>query len=203
MIRLVLDEREPSEFLQPLQELGFPVSVDRLAAGDLWALDGEQIFLAVERKDPADLLNSIADGRLFRQVAELIELGGLPVLLIHGRMEWEDGFVRLEGRTGWRYASVAMALLRAQLAGCPVLYWPDRFQDAIRLLIQRALRPSRGFPLARRPLKPMDERIWFLSQLPGIGPVRAQELLERWGSVEKALEAARRSPAIERFLSTS
>ncbi len=143
--------------------------------------------VAVERKTGADLVSSLADGRLFAQLARLARVGERPVLLL------EDCQPEVHRRlTGPQ----RRGLLVAAILQFGVSLLPSEGPADTALLLaafgrQHARRVSDGQQTRRIPRRPKphaEERM--LRSVPGIGPARARSLLERFGSLAAVLQAA-------------
>lgn len=150
--------------------LGIPEVVN-LPAGDIWLDD-----LIIERKEPADLLASIADGRLFNQCAEMRLESAWCYILIMGQLNWGyDG--KIIG-TGWNFRSVEGALLQCQELGVSVVHAQSDADLCTTLIwLARRKRTQHVFLPQREAIMLMpDEKV--LASLPGVGRERALELLK-------------------------
>lgn len=168
-----LDTREPPSIYTQIAGhplLGKP-EVVTLPCGDIIMDD-----VIVERKEPTDLLNSIKDGRLLNQCAEMRSEFEWCYLLIAGQLTWGyDG--KILG-TGWNFRSVQGALLQVQELGVGVVYAQDSSDIATSLawLSTRHKTSHIFLPQRREALTTLpDAKV--LTSLPGIGPERALELL--------------------------
>ncbi len=183
---VTMDHREsPSgmkEFLE--QHPGVRVTVDTLTDGD-YSVDGT---LLVERKTAADFAASILDTRLFRQASRAGKTG-CPVIYII------EGTGRDFSATGIKREALQGALITLSLIfRIPVLRAIDQKETA-KLMLYAAgqLRRASGglAPLNhRKPKTVRKQKVRLLRTLPGIGPDRAERLLEKFGSVEKCLSAS-------------
>ena len=192
-IPLVIDHRERHAALPALllRDEAFETSFDHLPLGD-YRLD--ERFL-VERKGLIDLTRSIKDGRLFRQALRLAN--GEP-----------RGLILLEG-TGADLARSAMSREAIQGAlitltlflGLPILRARNAEESAhlLRLIARqgRAFASGAHPRLAKRPKGKRALQLHILQGLPGVGPTRADRLLERFGSVEEVFAAG-----VERLIET-
>jgi len=141
--------------------------------------------LAVERKSPRDLVDSLVSERLYHQLERLNDTFECTALLIEGD-SW-SGDLRLK--------TPMLARLYDWISFRPrinVLYSPDEKWTA-RLLTELARReqtspapsptPSRASRKAAR--SPRD----VLLALPGVGPANAQRLLDRFGTLTSVVAA--------------
>lgn len=172
-MKILLDSREPPWIASQIAShplLGQP-EICALSCGDIW-LDN----LIIERKEPADLIESIKDGRLFNQCSEMRAESEWCYLLIMGQLVW--GFDGKIVGTGWNFRAIQGALLQVQELGVSVIQaqnsddlTPTLVWLANRQRTEHVYLPARtGLPM------PEDQRI--LASLPGIGPERASDLLK-------------------------
>jgi ERCC4-type nuclease len=187
-IPVLVDHREARSATVPLLEAAddFAVTFDHLATGD-YHVDRTFVF---ERKRLCDLAMSIQGGRVFRQAKALAELA--PPL---------RGAIILEGtsadftESAMRREAIQGALITVSLFfGVPVLR--SRNAEETVALMRYAARQGRWFAtgaIARHGKRPKGKRraqLALLQGLPGVGPERAAQLLDRFGSVEGVLTAS-------------
>lgn len=185
-IRFIADDRETgSGVIQALEEIeGVTVEIRRLRLGD-FAVDTGCAF---ERKTMLDLAASLVDGRLFNQAHRLVNSGTLAALILEGRgSDLAASQMRREALQG---AIISLTLI----FGLPVLRSCDPDETA-RLMVYAAgqlRRHGANIPLNRgtRPRTKRRTQLRILQGLPGVGPARAQQLIERFGSVEAVMTAA-------------
>ena len=177
---ILVDQREPA-WVQALSFGGAMKAVSLLEHGDLLATCDDGTLLAVERKTPSDLLNSVREDRIWSQLAGIRALTPWAYLLVTGELlRGNDGNAVADGRaSGWSWAAVQGALLQAQELGVHVVYCGgDEDVDAAMLrLAARSHRTEFVVPPAREPRLLTDaERVLY--SLPGIGPDKAPAILE-------------------------
>jgi DNA excision repair protein ERCC-4 len=180
-LEVVVDDRERNsgviEHLHAQESIR--VTVRRLELGDY--LVNQRVL--VERKTVADLGVSIVDGRLFSQACRLAESPYRPLLVIEGHVGSEGALA--VSRAAIQGAMVTLALF----LDIPCLRSFDTLETAnlIRYVgeqIQRRI--SRAiYRHGYRPRRLRNRQVFILQGLPGIGPVRAECLLDAFGSVEK------------------
>lgn len=185
-VRMVADDRENAGgVIAELQGLaGVAVEVRRLATGDFIVEDR----FAVERKTLADFARSVIDARLFRQAAALAQGARRGVLILEGTAgDMGDVGVRREALQGALITvSVfyGLAVLRAR-----------NVAETARLLVylgRQAQAVARG-SLPRPGYRPKGRRarqLFLLQGLPGVGPGRAERLLDCFGSVQAVVVAS-------------
>jgi len=185
-LRVVADDREAgSGVVEALRRTtGAEVVVERLSLGD-YDVDGKLLF---ERKTLNDLAISIVDGRLFSQMTRLVQSPRRAALILEGTArDIRDSGVSRESIQG---ALVNVTLL----LGVPVLRSTCPGETArIMLYAARQLRALSSGSIIRQGYRPKGKRkrqLYILQGLPGIGPKRAAQLLEIFGSVEGVMRAS-------------
>jgi len=141
----------------------------------------------VERKTSEDFLASLYDGRLFRQLRELRNLGKRVILIYEGA---DIETLRI-GRSALRGVLLTI-FIDLQI---PMLVTQNKEETAEMLLSialkigkQRRTRLQR----VRYGAKPLDlerSQLYILAGLPGIGNARAINLLRQFGSLEAVFTA--------------
>ncbi len=185
-VLVIADDREATSPLPAaLAQLpGVEVQFRRLAVGD-YLVDGRCVF---ERKTVVDFANSVADWRLFLQAGKLAGLCEPAAIILEGRAGDLAGTqMRREALQG---AMVSLSLI----FHLPVLRAQDPAETA-RLLLYAAQQMRRhewsaSLRYTRRPKRKKRIQLRLLQGLPGVGPARANQLLEKFGSVEAAMTAS-------------
>lgn len=181
---IIVDDRESRLVIAELESHpDCRVSVQRLPLGD-YLVDGRLLF---ERKTLPDFACSVMDGRLFRQAARLAasKLHGIIVL---------EGTVKDLASHGISRDALQGALISISVIfGIPLLRALDAAETA-RLMLHtaRQVRTARNSAIAckgRRPKAKRRIQLQILQGLPGVGPGRAQALLEKYGSVQNVMQA--------------
>jgi len=185
-IRVLADHRERQsgviEFLRALPDTR--IDVGHLPLGD-YRVDDRLLF---ERKTLIDLAASIASGRLFTQACRLAAAEETAVIVLEGSSSDL-------ARSGMRREAIQGALINLSvILGLPVLrsFGPE---ETARLIVYtaRQMRVSISGAVARKGRRPRGKRrsqLEILQALPGVGPARAEALLDRFGSIENVLSAA-------------
>jgi ERCC4-type nuclease len=184
---LMIDQREPP-WVQGLRFNGASVAVTLLDAGDL-LIACEDCLLGIERKTTDDLLSSLADNRLFAQLARLRGLTPWAYLVVTGTLQPGPGGTAVSGGrdTGWSWASVQGGLLTAQEIGVHVVFAAGDLDYEATIL--RLCNHDRG-PLRIAPTRAsvaLSEAEAILTALPGIGTEKAAALLDYCGTAAWAL----------------
>lgn len=200
---ILCDTYEPFYFKDKLKDIS---TVVPLPTGDyVWiGIHGESI--GIERKDSGDLLNSFQNGRLTDQLSRLITEYTWPILLIEGSITpTHDGFCKINYGDGYqirsfRYTTVESMLLEAQLAGIFVVRSANKLTTIhmIKALYEFSQRPEHH--LLNRRMRPfqigtkVDEQVFLLMGLPGIGEDSAKGLIETFGSPIAAMAGILANP---------
>ncbi|PID39884.1 MAG: nuclease [Proteobacteria bacterium] len=160
------------------------LSIRRLSAGDYQIND----TLLVERKTIVDFATSIVDGRLFKQMTRLADAPLKCVIVLEGNgQDMKRIGVRREAMQG---ALITVGLIM----GIPVLR-SMQAEETARLLVYAArqmdLVTANGVHRpGYRPKTKRKRQLFILQGLPGVGPKRAADLLDHFGSIQKVLDAS-------------
>lgn len=162
---------------------GVTCTFRRLQVGD-YLVDGR---LLVERKSLPDLLQSIEDGRLFRQAKGLAGSRMPSLLLLEGTT------ADLKGRRFSRAAIQGALITVSLLWGVPLLRAKDGEESAELIVLagRQLAAAARGF-IYRPGLRWGSKRglqSHILQGLPGVGRNLALRLLERFDTVEGVIQA--------------
>ncbi|WP_243336689.1 ERCC4 domain-containing protein [Anaeromyxobacter soli] len=179
-VTIIVDDREKSAVPALLKsDPEVVMRRERLDPGDYAVADGHVL---VERKSMADFVGSLRSGRLFAQVDELRRVSHRPVLIVEGDF-YEYRLIAHEARRG-------AALFVAR-------YWTVSFiqskdaKDTAAWLKTLARHVLEGAQEPRVP-KPKDlagQQMRMLQGINGIGPGRARDLLEHFGTPAAVVNA--------------
>jgi len=184
-IRIIADDREiPSgipAMLRCVRES--TVEIERFSTGDY--IVGDRVV--IERKTLEDFVESVVDGRLFRQASKMAKSRWRPLLLLEGDMR--PGFP-----TDMRREAIDGALLSVTLAFNVAVIYSENAEQSGKIIAYCAGQLARGgsgvFRFSgRSPKCPEARKLRVLQALPGIGRMRAKDLLRHFGSVEKCVSA--------------
>jgi ERCC4-type nuclease len=180
---IVVDIHERSSGIAAtLTHLGMDVSVKRLDVGDYLV----ESSVIVERKAVPDMHFSVRQGRLWRQVWELMDTGRRPFLLVEG-VDLAAGPLDAD--------ALRASLLTASERGITVIRSRSPVDSArwLRLMALRARqrdRPPYRVNHARKRRRPRRVAEAALLAVPGISVVTAQALLDRFGTLGEIVAAS-------------
>jgi ERCC4-type nuclease len=185
----MIDSREPS-WAQALTFGGAMKAITALECGDVWASTADGALVVVERKTGTDLLGSLSDERLWHQLTAMRAKSQWAYLVITGVLQPSGaGMVITDrGESGWKWASVQGALIRAQECGVVVVHaaGDGDFESTVERLCARTRSPELVLKPVRTPtVLSAGEQI--LASLPGIGLDKAQSLLSGMGTAAWSL----------------
>ncbi len=187
---IFIDSREP-KWVQELTFDGAMVAVTALDHGDILATCNDGTLLAIERKQSDDLLGSLADDRLWPQLAGIRAQTQWAYLVICGRLEPATNGNTLtdRGETKWPWASIQGAMLKAQELGVFVVQCASD-QDYESTVIRLSAR-SHSDTVVVTPAKTpnlLSEGEQILLSLPGIGPEKVGAIMDYCGTAAWALQ---------------
>lgn len=159
---------------------GAPRIVTKLDHGDIWATTDNNDMVCIERKTPSDLLNSIKDNHIFRQVAGMRTHTPWAYVVVTGTLTaTAAGKVIADERvTGWDWNAVQGALIDIQEMGVRVVYCLNsaEYEPTVLRLCGRERGKEKVIEPTAQP-RIMSPGETLLCSLPGIGWDRAQALL--------------------------
>ncbi|WP_456469383.1 ERCC4 domain-containing protein [Archaeoglobus sp.] len=181
------DSREPKRIVDKLRKLGVDVVVKGLETGDYVVRHGNY-EVAVERKEVNDFLNSIADGRIFRQCHALSAKYPLSFLAIVGDLD--DALEeRMFNRGAVISGIVSIAVKNVQGQIVPLIFTSEGdFCLALKAIDTRLTKGElKILPRLKKAERP---EIAMLTAIPGIGEKKAEKLLESFGTVQRVANAS-------------
>ncbi len=179
-VTITLDDRElKSPAARRLYQLGGKLEAKRLPVGDF--LPSSRV--GVERKTSADFEDSIIDGRLFSQAAELTNNFERPFVGVIGRE-----FSRLQP-SAIRGALISL-LVDYRL---PVVFFDSEEEFAEFLFALAAREQGKGrearLRFEKKTFTLAEQQQFIVESLPLIGPATAKHLLEHFQTVENVFTA--------------
>lgn len=165
---------------------------ERYGCDVLWVSERLGGLAGVQRKEIGDLVASVQDGRLAKEMGQMTPLVA-KVLVVEGRPRWStDGVLMLDSWTRWDKASHRSLLRSVQNKGVWIEMTEDPADTVGAVLgLKKWLEKERHTALDSRP-KPKgpwgtaSDRDWslhLLQSFAGIGPVQAAAILDHFGKV--------------------
>lgn len=179
MPKIVIDEREGSDFGRLLAARGAGIEWKTLSVGDFVLSDR----LVAERKTRADFENSIIDGRLFSQAARLREGYERAVVIVEG--EEASGRVKKESLLG-AYSSLvadfglAIFFTRNSEKTCELLFALAQHEQCAKKRELRVMEKPKMLTVS-------DYQMGIIECLPGVGPGTARKLLAYFGTPQNVI----------------
>lgn len=185
-LHICIDSNEASKqhsIITYLKFNGFNVEIKPLDVCDYVVSDR----VGVERKDAADFLGSMKDGRVFNQARDMAEIYGKPIIILEGSMK------KALKRSYMKPSSVygAMSSLVIEY-GVNIIPTDDQDSTAVllhRLAYREQAKEERVIQLRNinRSLPLHQQQIFLLSGLPQIGTTLAEDLLNTFETPYKVL----------------
>lgn len=200
-MNILYSPNEPYEIRNDLGDYGIPAPSLPVDYG-WFTLSTKSL---TERKHmPEDLLASMSDGRLNREVQALlenIEKGGRSYLLLEGKLECDSYSHIISGHkvTGWEIDKVSERLSSIQDVGIKILYSPSLHETALVLISQMRweLKGSHK-SIHTRPGPDKDSWgtrpsysnyiLWSYQGCPGISSILAEILYKRASTWEELIK---------------
>lgn len=152
--------------------------------------------VGVQRKEIGDLVASLSDGRVAREIIDMRELD-VGIWLIEGRPQWSTEGHLLSSRTEFTLTSLQGILFSLMSNGFWVLR-TDSIQDSMsylsaldRWMAKPVHHGINGRPAPRTMLGPPTDKDWqihFWQGLPGMGYTRAKKVVEHYGGLPVVLK---------------
>jgi Fanconi anemia group M protein len=175
-LHICIDSKEASKqnkIINYLKFNGFNVDIKPLDICDYVISDR----VGVERKNAADFLSSLKDGRLFTQARDMEKVYEKPIMILEGQMK------KILKRSQMKPSSIYGALSSLALEyGVNIIPTDDTESTAIllhRLCYREQAKEERTIQLRsiNRNLPLHQQQLFLLSGLPHIGTTLAEELL--------------------------
>lgn len=161
------------------------VIVTTLPSGDVNIPLDDGGVLAIERKTCNDFLSSIADGRIFEQVENMAQNAKYSAFIVTGYFTYgeKNDMCFIEGKqTNWKGSAVRAVMRVIQYSGCVLEFCPaTRYTDMIAELYSTVNKPDERRGIQKHRIitfPPIDERVEFIAQLPGVGLKLSESLLK-------------------------
>ena len=175
----IVDIHEPDSIANELIKAGWDRKHLTVADYTLESYDGKTV--GIERKEANDLLNSLASGRLAKQLQNLLNTYDVPIFLLEGKLgqlQDDSGHSHITlsgGETRWTTEAVRNFLLSWELKGVNMRERTGSIEDTIRRLKELVVFFSRPLHLGGLNKKAVgDER---LLAFPSCIPIKQREML--------------------------
>lgn len=189
-IEIIMDNRESNETLKDalLRNSIVTLKTGTLKAGDFLINN----LLLVERKTLKDLVVSVKDGRIFQQAAKLASSSKYTMIILEGTSR------DIQSLKMKREAIQGTLICLSLKFRIPIIRSVSP-EETAKLLIVAFQQIINNKPYKRNnsyrpgPFKRNNKRkhqIFMLQGLPGIGPVRAKLLLEKFGTLNAVFNAS-------------
>lgn len=178
-----VDSREGnSNVIRNLDLIGVKVKIKSMTVAD-YQISQE---VAIERKTAKDFVDSIVDKRLFKQARNMMEEFKKPIMILEGD-DFYSGFINPNAIRG-SIASIALDF------GISII--PTRNSEDTAAMIKRIAareqkkdKPDIQIRTDKKPVNLWEQQLFIIESLPNIGPVSAKKLLEKFGTVNKIINA--------------
>lgn len=175
--KIIIDFREKNSLVpSEISKLGIKTEFQNLKVGDYLVKN-----TIIERKTMLDLISSIIDKRIFKQLEEIKQYKNF-LLIIEGSFENLNNN-RIKG-------FLLSCTLKFQV---PIIFSKDEADTAnyFRLLLNKKERISSIKPY-KKALTPEQELEFILESFPKIGPVTAKKLLKEFSTLQDLFDAPKK-----------
>ena len=183
-VKIIVDYREyRSNVVRNLSLKGISIEPQQLDIGD-YVLSSR---IGVERKNVDDFLESLIDGKLFKQITQLRDAYSRPILILEG----ENLLTKRNISHNAIFGSLASITVDY---GIPILTTKDSLEtaDLLNVIAKREQREEKKSVAVRgeKPQMSVKERQQFLIEgLPNVSAVIAKRLLLHFGSIKDIANA--------------
>ena len=183
-VKIIVDHREyRSNVARNLVAKGVFIEPQQLDTGD-YVLSTR---IGVERKNVDDFLQSLIEGKLFRQMSQLRDAYSRPVLILEG----DNLLTRRNINHNAIFGSLASITVDF---GIPILMTkdPSETADLLNVIAQREQREDKKVVATRgekRQMSLMERQQFIVEGLPNVSAVIAKRLLTHFGSIKDIANA--------------
>jgi len=191
-MKILFDRREKNSGIKKeLIKQGLEVLEKQLLSADFIiktkTLDGKIITVGIEKKTMNDFLNSIIDKRIISQLIEMKRHFDMSLLIIEGT---ENIYELRDFHPNSIRGMLASIAIDFQT---PILHTRNQKDTAhILAIIAKRLEKQRSFPSLLKKRKPptqKQQQEYFVESLPGIGPITAKKILNKFGTIKNLINA--------------
>ncbi len=184
-VRIYVDVREQASGVMKLLREKANLELKQLEVGDYLLSDR----VVVERKNVDDFLQSIVDGRLLTQAAELVRNFEIPIIILENG---EDIYsIRNIHPNAVRGALAALAV-DFGISVIPSNSEEDTAEILYTIAKREQLDEQRTIRLhgEKKPMTLTEKQLFVVESLPNVSGVLARRLLEQFGSVQNLANAS-------------
>jgi len=180
-IEIIMDNREPTEIMDMLKNMGADVTVKQLELGDFLVSKKT----VIERKTKQDFEQSIIDQRLFRQLNNLTQWYDNVIVILEGTEPYMR--LRKEAIRG-AYAAIitdfkcSLFFTRNKRATSEIVYAMAKHEQLAKKITLTVMGKRKRISMS-------DRQRAIIEALPMIGPQLTLNLLNHFKSVSKILNA--------------
>jgi len=185
-VKVIVDNRESrNHVFQNLKSMDAELVKEQLKAGDYICSDR----VCVERKTVPDFIQSVIDGRIFRQVSDISECFERPLLIIEG----DPGMLFTERNIHPDAIRGALASLAVD-SKIPIIWTGDARETAhqiYRIAFREQMKAKRK-PVIRCPRKSADVRVqqeFLMAGLPHVSTKLSKNLLKKFKTPKRVFSA--------------
>lgn len=182
--KIIIDYREKNSLVASnLAKLGFTIEFRELKMGDYLVKD-----VVIERKSVRDLLSSLINKRVFKQIEELKQFEN-KLLLIEGISEQE---IYTDNDKGINGNAIRGFLLSVVLKHKVPLIFTKNSEDTAKFISVLSKKKKGEHSLnGRKKSFNKNEQLQFIIEgFPGIGPKKAKGLLKKFGTIQNVINAS-------------
>ena len=178
MAELLVDSREPKDLIYLLSKK-LDSKLSQLFVGD-YIINNS---IAIERKERNDLEESIIDGRLFKQLDELLLSYKMVVLIIEGTKRFEriNRNALIAAISSYLVRGVSVFFTRNQEETAELIYWiAKKYKDNGK---EKSL-------VGRKPKSDKEFSIAIVEMLPGVSVKLAKNIAKHFSSLKELFNAS-------------
>ena len=184
-IKVLVDHREyRSNVVRNLMKKGIFIEPKQLDVGD-YILSSR---IGIERKNVDDYLESLIEGKLFKQISNLREIYSRPVLILEGEGLLTKRNISHNAIFG------SLALINVDF-GVPIISTKNASETADLLIImakkeQREDNKTIAFRKEKKAIPLSDKQQFVVEGLPNVSAILAKRLLDHFGTIRDIINAS-------------